>query len=329
VAYVLSRQGHDEIDRRTEASIGHGVTLLKQAIERDSNYVDAWAYLARALQFAENNRYAVPGIPPAKLVESAVSAGQRALEADSMSATAWIARGTTLYLIEPTTRRGVIRALHRAIALDSNSADAWHYLGAYFQDDLEDDSARIAFRRAIAIWPTHPQPLAYLALHYMWLRQPDTALIWADSAVRSNPTNVLARQTRGLVLMQQGRVADAEDDFTALVDVGRGPERVWGWSGLTVIGWRRHDRRAVDSLTLRAIADADTLHPSHHEAVYLAWMYAETGQRDRALAVLERFARPRHLHFQLHLAREFTLDSLRREPRFIALLRSDTTQRLR
>ena len=85
----------------------------------------------------------------------------------------------------------------------------------------------------------------------------------------------------------------------------------------------------MDSLTVRAIADADTLHPSHHEAVYLAWMYAETGHRDRALAVLQRFARPRHLHFQLHLLREFTLDSLRREPRFVALLRSDTAQRAR
>jgi tetratricopeptide (TPR) repeat protein len=202
-------------------------------------------------------------------------------------------------------------------------------LGTYFQDDLEDDSARIAFRRAIAIRPTNPQTLAFLALHYMWLRQPDTARVWADSAARSNPTNVLARQTRGLVLIQQNHVADAEDDFTALVDLGQGPERVWGWTGLAVIAWRRHDGRAVDSLRRHAIADADTLHPSHHEAVYLAWMYAETGQRDRALAVLERFARPRHLHFQLHLAREFTLDSLRREPRFVALVRSDTTQHLR
>jgi hypothetical protein len=92
---------------------------------------------------------------------------------------------------------------------------------------------------------------------------------------------------------------------------------------------RRHDRRGVDSLVARAIADADTLRPTGHEAVYLAWMYAETGQRERALAVLERFARPRHLHFQLHLLREFALDSLRREPRFKGLLRSDSTRRLR
>jgi tetratricopeptide (TPR) repeat protein len=329
LANVLYRQAHDEIDRRTELSIGHGVILLRRALERDSNYVDAWADMTRALAFAQNNRYAVPGIPPGKLVEAAVSAGQRALEADSMSAAAWIASGTTLYLIEPTTRRGVIHALHRATALDSNSADAWYYLGTYFEDDLESDSGRIAFRRAIAIRPTHPLALAYLALHYMWLRQPDTAIMWADSAARSNPTNVLARQARGLVLIQLGRVADAEDDFNAMIDVGRGPERVWGWSGLTVIAWRRHDRRAVDSLSRRAVSDADTLHPSHHEAVYLAWMYAETGHRDRALAVLERFARPRNLHFQLHLAREFTLDSLRREPRFMALLRADTTERLR
>jgi hypothetical protein len=57
-------------------------------------------------------------------------------------------------------------------------------------------------------------------------------------------------------------------------------------------------------------------------------MFAETGQRERALAVLEHFARPRHVHFQLHL-REFTLDSLRNEPRFAALLRNDMALRSR
>jgi len=323
------RLAHAEIDRRTQTSIARSVALLQSAIARDSNFVDAWADLTRALVFAQNNRYDVPGIPRAQLAEYTVRAGERALEADSTSATAWIARASTLYLIEPTTSQGVIRALHRAIALDSSSADAWHYLGVFSEDALEADSALLAFRRAIAIRPTNPQTLAYLALHFMWQRQPDSAIRWADSAARSNPTNVLARQARGLVLIQQGQVTEAEDDFTATVNLGQGPERVWGWTGLAVVARRRHDRRAADSLIAHAIADADTLRPSHHEAVYLAWMYAETGQRKRALAVLERFARPRHLHFQLHLRREFTLDSLRREPPFVALLRSDTTPRLR
>ena len=323
-AVVLYRQGHDEVDRRTEASIGRGVALLLRAIARDSNYADAWSELTRALVFAQNNRYDVPGIPPDQLAEYTVRASERALEADSTSATAWIARASTLYLIDPTTREGEIRALRRAIALDSSSADAWQSLGGRYEDVLDADSALTAFRRAIAIRPTHPQALAFLALHYMWRRQPDSAIVWADSAARTNPTNILARQARGLVSIQLGRAPQAEDDFAAVVNLGRGPERVWGWTGLSVVAWRRHDRRAADSLAARAIADADTLHPSHHEAVYLAWMYAETGHRDRALAVLERFARPRHLHFQLHLRREFTMDSLRREPRFTALLRSDT-----
>jgi len=324
LAAIYRRQAHAEIDRRTEASVARGVALLERAIARDSDYVDAWADLTRALVFAENNRYEVPGTPRARLREYAVRAGERALEADSTSPTAWIARASTLYLIDPTTRQGEIRALRRAISLDSNSADAWHSLGGRYEDVPDPDSALLAFRRAVALRPTHPQALAFLALHFMWQRQPDSAIRWADSAVRSNPTNVLGRQARGLVLIQQGRATEAEDDFAAIIGLGTGPERVWGWTGLAVVAWRRDDRRAVDSLIARAIADADTLRPSHHEAVYLAWVYAETGQRDRALAVLERFARPRHLHFQLHL-REFTLDSLRREPRFAALVRNDMT----
>ena len=328
-AYALYRQAHVEIDRRTEESVARGVGLLQRAIARDSEYVDAWADLTRALVFAQNNRYNIPGISREGLAKYAVRAGQRASEADSMNANAWIALATTLYLVEPSTSQGTIRALHRAIALDSNSADAWHLLGTYYEDALEPDSALRSFRRATTIRPAHPQALAYLALHYMWQRQPDSAIVWADSAARSNPTNVLSRQARGLVLIQQGRVAEAADEFSATTSLGQGPERVWGWTGLAVVAWRRHDRRATDSLITRAIADGDTLQPSHHEAIYLAWMYAETGQRTRALAVLERFATPRHLHFQLHLRREFTLDSLRREPRFAALLRNDITPRLR
>jgi len=223
----------------------------------------------------------------------------------------------------------VIRALHRAIALDSNSADAWYNLGTHYEDLLDADSALIAYRRATAIRPTHPNALAFLALHYMWQRDPDTAITWADSAVRSNPTTILARQARGMVLVQLGRLTEADDDFAAVLGLGQGPERVWGWTGLATVARRRHDRRAADSLIARAIADADTLRPSLHEAVYLAWMYAETGQRERALAILERFARPRHLHFQLHLLREFGLDPLRHEPRFVAILRADTTERQR
>ena len=327
LALTLYRQAHAEIERRTEASVVRAVALLQRAIARDSHYVDAWADLTRALMFAQNWRFDVPGIPRAQLGDQAVLAGVRALEADSMSARAWIARATTLYLVDPTTRRGVAQALHRAIALDSSSADAWYYLGTHYEDVLDADSALTGYRRATAIRPTHPNALAFLALHYMWQRNSDSAIAWGDSAVRSNPTDILSRQARGMVLVQQGRLTEAEDDFAAVVALGQGPERVWGWTGLATVASRRHDRRGVDSLIAHAVADADTLRPTHHEAVYLAWMYVEAGQRGQALAVLERFTRPRHLHFQLHLLREFALDSLRREPRFIALLRSDTTQR--
>lgn len=326
-AYALDRQARLEIDQRTEASVARAVGLLQRAIARDSDYVDSWADLTRALVFAENNRYDVPGVQRTQLAAYAVRAGERAVEADSMSAAAWIARATTLYLIEPTASAGVIRALHRAIALDSSSAAAWTLLGAHYEDALDADSALLSLRRAISIAPTYPQALAFLALHFMWQRQLDSATVWADRAAQSNPTNVLSRQVRGLVLIQQGRVTEASDEFKAITNLGQGPERVWGWAGLAVVAQRRHDRPATDSLIAHAIADADTLHPSHHEAVYLAWIYAETGQRERALAVLERFAEPRHLHFQLHLRREFTLDSLRREPRFTALLRKDIVPR--
>jgi hypothetical protein len=102
--------------------------------------------------------------------------------------------------------------------------------------------------------------------------------------------------------------------------MGEGPDRIIGWVGLAELARRRGETQASDTLAAHAIAGADTLHPTIHEAAYLAWLYTAFGQRERALRILERYEPRGDLHFRAHLINDETLDPLRGEKRFRALL---------
>ena len=83
---------------------------------------------------------------------------------------------------------------------------------------------------------------------------------------------------------------------------------------------RGGNRMAADSLFARALALADTLHPTVHDAPYIAAGYATLGDTARALRMLERYDPRGDMHFQLHLHCDAGLDPLRGLTRFKALL---------
>lgn len=217
-------------------------------------------------------------------------------------------------------RRSRVEALTRMAALDSTSADAWHYLGIAYEDSLAPEPAIAAFRRSVRVDPTHRQSLGFIVLHCMWMRRYDSAAAWVDSAMHMDPAHVLIRHSSGLVNARHGNLRAAEDDFRAAVRLGAGPDQVSGWSGLADLAAQRADRRAVDTLLARAIGVADTAHPSIHDAAYLGSAFVAAGDRQRALRLLSRFEPRNDVHFQLHLQRDPQLDPLRSNPAFVALL---------
>jgi serine/threonine protein kinase len=323
IAVDLVQRARTQADRRSEASVQRAVSLYREAIERDSNYADAWAGMAHALQFARVWRYSLTqiGVSPDAMLPMMVRASERALESDSTSANAWIARASVLREVDPTSRRGMLDAVRRALQIDSMSTEAWYLLASVWQDSLEVRNAIDAYRRTVSINARYSSALSFLAISYVWLRKNDSALVWADSAKAVDPSGILVRQAASLVRRARRDWSEAAPEYEAVVRLGTGADEVHGWAGLAELAWRRGDRRATDSIMTHAIAAADTVHPSVHDAAYLAWAFAGTGDRERALRLLERFEPRFDLHFQLHLQRDPTLDPLRGDPRFVALLR--------
>jgi tetratricopeptide (TPR) repeat protein len=321
IAYDLFLKGRYQTDRRTEAATQRAVALFRAAVARDSNFAEGWAGLARALQQVHLRRYRIPGIPTDDSVLAVMyAASDRALEADSTRSYVWIARGLTFRDLDPGSRRNAVLAFERAIALDSTNADAWHYAAVAWEDSLEPARALASWRRTVRIDPTHRQALGFLAQHYNWMRQYDSALAWADSGRRIDPTHILSRQQMGLAHAYSGDTTGAAEIFRATIALGKGPDEVTGWVGLASLALRGRDRRAADTLFAHALALADTLHPTLHDAAYVAWGYLAFGDTSRALRVLERYDPRVDMHFQLHLHCDPGLDGLRALPRFRALL---------
>jgi tetratricopeptide (TPR) repeat protein len=223
--------------------------------------------------------------------------------------------------IDPTSRRGMLEAVERAVRIDSTSADAWMLLGNVWADSLEPRRAIAAYRRSIAINPRQANAMGYLSFLYLWNGNTDSAMVWADSGTKVDAGQIFARQALGFAHRTRREWPLAETEYRAVLNIGTGSDRAEGWAGLAEIAWQRGDRHAADTLMARGLAAADTLHPTLHDAVYLAWGLAATGRSDAAFRLLERYEPRFDSHFQQHLEGDPTLDALRADRRFIPLLR--------
>ncbi len=319
VAYDLFLRGRYEASRRTAPSLGRAVALLSESIRKDSTFAPGWAGLAAVLHNANRWGFPVSGIPPESLLTREISASDRALQLDSTSVDAWLTRATTWEDVDPSSRGPALRAIRRALALDSLNAGAWNQLAMVLEETGGRDSAGAAWHRAVALDPGYVPARAFLAIHYWWWRVFDSAAAWADSAVATDPLYGLGRVVAGQVALSRGRRDEAESQLGAARRLPTGPGSN-GLSGFVSLTAAAGDTVAAHRLLAEAAARTNPAAPDNHSAVNIAAGYAVLGEIDRALTWLERYRPVRDLHFQLHLRLDPPLDPLRREQRFQALL---------
>ena len=319
VAYDLFRRGRYEASRRTPAGLSRAVALFSESIRRDSTFAPGWAGLAAVLHNASRWGFPVRGVPPESLLTREISASDRALQLDSTSVDAWLSRAWASEDVDPTTRGPVLRAIRRALALDSLNADAWDRLAMALEETGSRDSAGAAWHQAVALDPGYVRAKTFLAIHYWWWRVYDSAAVWADSAVATDPLYGLGRVIAGQAALSRGHRAEAESQLDAARRLPTGPGSN-GLSGFVSLAVAAGDTVAARRLLAEAEARTNPGAPDNHSAVNIAAAYAALGEAGRALTWLERYRPVRDLHFQLHLRLDPPLDPLRREPRFQALL---------
>jgi len=318
---ALSQRGTIGYQKRTPAGTADAYSAFSEAVRRDSNYAPAWVGLAKTYVWAYMRSFPLPAVARDSIPMLAAAAAENAIGLDSTNAEAWLARGHVSRLIDPTNYDPVLRFVRRSIALDSSSAETWHFLASYEMDRGNTDTAITAWRRAVRVGPTYLQGLAFLALAHYWRRQYDSATKWADSAMALDGNYLFGRQTAGQIAVERGKYEQAESAFEAARRLSTGVElsHADAFKALTLA--RAGDSRAAREIIRRAETLAVTFIPTQgHTAVYMAHAYSALGEKAKAIAWLRRYEVRRDQHFQMHLRCDPPFDPLADDPAFRALL---------
>jgi cytochrome c-type biogenesis protein CcmH/NrfG len=318
---ALYQRGLRSYDTRRPGGTLDAVASFREAVRRDSTYAEAWRGLAKVYVRSYERAFRIPGVTPDSVLRLAVIAVERAKSTGPENADYWLTSAIVSRLVDPTDRTSSLRAVRRAIALDSTDAVAWHYLALTLMETGDVNGALRAWHRSVRADPTYTQGIAFLGIEYYWLRSYDSAATWTDSAIAVDPNYLLGWSYVGQIELERGNLSRAAAGFAAASRLAAEVERVNNMAGTAAVEARagrivhaREILRGVDSLASRYDPVAV------HTALFIAEAHAVTGDATRAMHWLGTYMPSGDLHFQLHLRCDPMFDPIAGDPRFRALL---------
>jgi len=314
----IARQGVDNylqgryfLNRRSEPDMRKAIGYFENAIASDPNYAQAYAGLADC--YNQLGTALVGVMPPLEARRTAETAARKALEIDSELAEAHAALGYVnffnwnwitgeeelkrsielnpnyasahshyaLYLVARERTDEALAEINRAQELDPLSLSISSSRGFVLLNAHRYDEAIDQLRRVIAIDPNHYQANWFLAFTYLANRQIDQSIITAEKAVAVSGRAPAALGVLGLAYGNAGRKREANQVLNELQQVQK--------------------QRYVTPMALTLV-------------------YMGLGNKDQAFAWLEKAYEERSNHIAFFKVNP-TIDPLRSDPRFNALLR--------
>jgi TolB-like protein/Tfp pilus assembly protein PilF len=295
----------------------------ERALALDSNFTDARANLALAYVDALNWAAYQPGASNAEYLPRSLAAADRALRENPRLSQAWLARGVYYLFMRPRTFDGAEDALRRAVSLDPDNALAYHWLALTLRRLGDFDAAWGYYERASSIDPTLVLPLADRGFIAYQRRQYAETIRWYDSASVIDSTSypnflfgsraafALGDTARALRYARTG-VRRSNGNITARAVLAQ----IEGLSGMA-------EARAYGDSVVAPYEQSDSL--GVREGYDLVLALLATGQRDRALALLEKVKPVGPWLWSYLVFPDF--DPVRRDPRFERVYRASRPQR--
>ena len=306
MAHDLYLQGLFEANRRTPHSVRRAMTLLQQAIARDSGYALAWVALADAHVLSPE--YA--DVPRRLAFPRAEAAAMRALSLDSTLAEAH----ATLITVKAVRFQWEEAEKHfmRAIALRPDYARAYHwYCSDVLRPQRRMDSAQVIIRKAMALDPAALALAQNYGINLVVMKRYDEAIAFHDSVAKLNPESALARLNLAESLFEAGDHARAAEEFMRTDSLRAGSVALRLAHLYAVTG-----RRALADSIIRA---AERRRRTEYvQPIELAAAYLAVGNRERALVTIgqgiDEFDAPEFAAWN-------AFEPLRSDPRYQALLK--------
>lgn len=202
-AYRLYLQGRRLLDRRTEEGMRQALEVFERVVDLDAGYGPARVGVADALGLLHAYGYADADA----VLPRAERALHEALELNPESAEAHAALGR-LYG-QRNQALDADREMKTALALEPSYADAHSWLTVGNQMLGRPEAALESARRAVALNPLSPEAICNLALAWLINGEPDQALAEARHAAELVPEYSTAPFFEGLILYEMERYEEA------------------------------------------------------------------------------------------------------------------------
>lgn len=223
-AYLKARQ---RLARRTLADMAAAADLFQQAIGFDPEFALAQVGLAETAYL----QHVYGGMQRDAMMETAMPALDRAFAVNDQLGEAYTVLGAVRVLQGDDP--GAEEAFRRAIELNPNYAQAYHWYGSLVERlaNRMDEALRLA-QRARELDPLSPLLRANLALILNALGRFDQARAELEKAIELDPGFPLAYSTMGLLnLLAWADVAEAMQWFSRAIELDPMTEAVEGMAG--------------------------------------------------------------------------------------------------
>jgi serine/threonine-protein kinase len=291
---------------------GQGTDLLKTSV----------GYFEQATRIDPSYALAYAGLARAnhwlagsglrELYPRAKKAATRALEIDETLAEAHGALARVLHRFDWDFARSE-NEYERAIELNPSYSDAHHGYALYLSDLGRHDQAIREIELAQALDPLTLPLKTNVAFIYLYARQNDRAIEHFQRLADTQPKNLNTHYGLGMAYIYNGMHAEGMEELRKLFDLSEGDALA-----KTYLAWAY----AVSGDRDKAIKMLDEILNSRGGAVSkvtIAEVYTALGNKDQAFAWLEK-AYQEHSGSLLSLKRNPSFDSLRSDPRFTDLL---------
>jgi DNA-binding winged helix-turn-helix (wHTH) protein/tetratricopeptide (TPR) repeat protein len=309
-AYELYLKGSYHVNRLTPPEMQKGISYFYQATAIDPSY--ALAYLGLANAFL---RIPVAGeMPSAEYYSNAKAAALKAIEIDDTLAGAHAALGWIIFWYEWIWSEAE-NEFRRALELDPNDADS-HLGYAHLLSNTGRHAEGLAeVKRARELDPLNLLSNALEGQFLLHAGQTEEALIRLQNTLELEPYFWLARLFASSAYAEKGMFAEAVKQAWQARDFSGGSSHAmaFGSYALARSGKRSEARSVLEELLQLS---SERYIPPYH----LALAYNGLDEPDKTLACLERGHKERDPKM-VFLKVEPKWDNLRRDPRFVDLMR--------
>jgi adenylate cyclase len=304
-AYDHYLRGNFFLAQRSAEGTGRALREYREAERLDSGFAAAIGRAAYAYAIARFLSVRLADVPVDSLTARGLAVADRALQRDSGSSDAWMARGSLLPFAKPRTMAGATEAFERAIALDPKNAEAHHQYAAVLNLNGRHEDADRELRLALMLDPG--RAVSYSDLSVTHGRDIALALALADSAVALEPMSPTVRRIRARARLVAGDVRGAQEDAELANRIQPGSPIVPNFLAIVLA-------RAGDTTRARALIEP-WVGRTVHWSVFAALL--AVGDTSAALSGIEAATPQPNYWMALHFP-EF--DALHGNPRYEQLL---------